>query len=74
MAQIRSGAERAAGAGQDGDPDLVVVAHRFPGIRQPHGHLRIDGVARLGAVQRDYSNVSLNFEVYECHLLLPVLF
>ena len=51
--QVGAGAEVAAGAGEDADPDLGVVVHPVPGLAHDREHLAGERVARLGPVHRD---------------------
>ncbi len=51
--EVHPGAEVAAGAGEDADPDLGVVVHPVPGVAHDREHLAGERVARLGPVHGD---------------------
>jgi hypothetical protein len=58
-AQIGAGAEGAlAGAGEDRDPDVGVVADVPPGFGQSDEHLRAEGVVLVGSVEREPRHVA----------------
>ena len=51
--EVHAGAEVAAGAGEDADPDRVVAVDPVPGLLHDRHHLAGEGVAGLGPVHRD---------------------
>ena len=51
--EVRAGAERAVGAGQDRDGDVVVGVEGPEGVGERVGGRAVDGVASLGPVDRD---------------------
>src|SRR5690606_20732709 len=53
-----------AGAGQDGDADVVVFLDAAPGLVQLGAGFGVDAVHRLGAIQRDRGNVVTDFKQY----------
>ena len=65
--EVGAGAEDVAllgaGAGEDADPDLVVLLELVDGRLDALGDVAVDGVAGLGAVDRDDGDVALEFVV-----------
>ena len=71
LSQVGSGAERAAVAGENGDPNPVVCLHFLPGVCKAYRDFRIDRVARIGPVQSDDGHVALQFIVDQRHDFFP---
>ena len=65
--QVRTGAEGGAGAGQHGNPHLRIVTHLPPSLVKAHGHLGIDGVAHLRAIEGDEGDMPPPFVVEHRH-------
>ena len=63
LAAVDAAAERLlAGAGEDGDPDVVVQAHVQPRLPQLQLHGEVEGVHDLGPVQGDPGDVVVDLE------------
>ena len=56
--QVRAGAERAAGAGQDARPDARIVVDLVPGLLHDRHHRPAQRVARVRPVHRDDQHVA----------------
>ena len=57
-AQVHAGAEEAAGAGEHADRQRVVAVELVQRARDARGDGGVDGVAHLGAVERDQQDVA----------------
>ena len=63
LADVGAGAERAAGAGDDEDPDVVVVLRLVVGGAQFGDHVGAQRVERVGPVQGDRGLVPVDVVV-----------
>ena len=57
--EVHAGAEVAAGAGEDADPQLVVLVEHLPGVGGTDEHRRAERVLGLGPVERDGEDVAV---------------
>src|SRR3546814_5540851 len=51
--EVHAGTEVPAGTGDDADTDIAIVLDLFACARQAFGDRAVDGVARIGPVDRD---------------------
>ncbi len=68
LAEVGAGTEGlVARAGDDGDAEPVVVVDLLPRLGQADDHLRVQGVAGLGPVERDDRHVPVALEIDDGH-------
>jgi hypothetical protein len=62
-AQVRAGAERRLGAGEDHQPDVPIAGQAGQGAPELVEHRGVEGVAHLGAVQGQAGDVPLHVDL-----------
>ena len=70
LLHVLAGAEAAAGAGEDGDLELLAVAELGPGLGELGPHLVAEGVQPLGSVHAHHEHLSVTFGFYNGHILV----
>ena len=70
---VLAGAEAAAGAGEDGDLELVAVAELGPGLGQQGAHLVAERVEALGPVHPHHEDLSVALGFDDGHGVAPGL-